>query len=105
MPIPELNPTGLLEPGLHEATLQEVKARFGQFQRSDRRAALMAALERYVDEARQSGVAEAVLVDGSFVTAKDEPGDVDCILVLDPAAVLEEPCGPQPTTLSRSAWS
>lgn len=95
MPIPPFLPSGLLEPGLHEASLEEVKARFGRFQRTDRRVYLMAALERYVAEAQRSEVALEVLVDGSFVTGKDEPGDVDCILVLKPGADLEgtlKPC-------------
>jgi len=43
---------------------------------------LTEALRRYIGDARSAGVAVAVLVDGSYVTAKAEPSDVDLILVL-----------------------
>lgn len=38
-------------------------------------------LARYVGELRKAGVAQYMLVDGSFVTAKENPNDVDIILV------------------------
>jgi len=37
MPIPDLNEDGLLPEGIHEASLEEVRERFGRFQRTDRR--------------------------------------------------------------------
>jgi hypothetical protein len=64
--------------------LEEVRERFGRFQRTDRRPALFARLSRFLDEARSTGLVVAVIVDGSFVTAKDEPSDIDLILVLRP---------------------
>jgi hypothetical protein len=50
--------------------------------RSDRRPRFAEALRRYIGDARSAGIAVAVLVDGSYVTAKAEPSDVDLILVL-----------------------
>ena len=82
MPIPEMDETGFLPEGVHEATLEEVRQRFGRFQRTDRRPALFATLSIFLAEVRASGFVEAVILDGSFVTAKDEPSDVDLILVL-----------------------
>jgi hypothetical protein len=82
MPIPEMNETGFLPEGIHEATLDEVRERFGRFQRTDRRPALFAKLSLFLAEVRASGLVEAVILDGSFVTAKDEPSDIDLILVL-----------------------
>ena len=35
----------------------------------------------YMAELRGLGNAEEVLLDGSFTTAKDEPGDIDLIVV------------------------
>jgi hypothetical protein len=84
MPIPEMEESGYLPEGVHEATLEEVRERFGRFQRTDRRPALFAKLSLFVAETRASGLVEAVIVDGSFVTAKDEPSDIDLILVLRP---------------------
>jgi predicted nucleotidyltransferase len=84
MPIPELDENGFLPVGIHEATLEEVRERFGRFQTTDRRPTLFANLSLFMAEARASGLVEAVIVDGSFVTAKDEPSDIDLILVLRP---------------------
>jgi hypothetical protein len=82
MPIPALNADGLLPEGIHDCTLIEIRDRFGAFQRSDRRCRLFERLERYIAAARASAIVVAVIVDGSFVTAIDEPSDVDVIVVL-----------------------
>ena len=84
MPIPDLNENGFLPEGIHEASLEELRERFGRFQRTDRRPALFTKLSTYLAEVRASGLVVAVIVDGSFVTAKDEPSDIDLILVLRP---------------------
>jgi len=84
MPIPELDANGFLPIGIHEAALEEVRERFGRFQTTDRRPALFTKLSVFLAEVRASGLVEAVIVDGSFVTAKDEPSDIDLILVLRP---------------------
>lgn len=72
----------VLPDGVHLCTLEEVAARFGRFQRSDRRQTLLEKLRRYVDDVRRAGTASALIVDGSFITAKHEPSDIDLILVL-----------------------
>lgn len=82
MPIPPFDANGLLPAGVHDATLAEVGARLGRFQRTDRRVRLFSALARYVAEARASELVDGIIVDGSFVTALDDPGDVDVIVVL-----------------------
>jgi hypothetical protein len=41
-------------------------------------------LRAFVDDARRSGIASAVVVDGSYITAKDEPEDIDLIVALRP---------------------
>jgi hypothetical protein len=84
MPIPELNESGFLPEGIHEASLEEVRERFGRFEKTDRRPALFTKLSRFLSEVRASGLIDAVIVDGSFVTAKEEPSDIDLILVLRP---------------------
>jgi hypothetical protein len=40
-------------------------------------------LKRYFAAAKNSGIVKAVIVNGSYVTCKDEPDDVDLIAVLD----------------------
>lgn len=92
MAIPELDDAGLLPPGVHDGSLEEVRARFGQFSTSDQRTLLYAELEAFVGEARGTGLVAALIVNGSFTTGKPKPGDVDIIVVLrqplDPLADL-----------------
>ena len=70
--------------GMHDCTPKEIKARFGTFQRSDRRPRLAAKLETFLLEAAKTGLVAAVVVDGSFVTATPEPNDIDLIIALVP---------------------
>ncbi|MBY0527591.1 MAG: hypothetical protein K2R98_29610 [Gemmataceae bacterium] len=79
--IPDLT-DGVLPHGTHDCTLDELDEVFGQFQRSDRRMELTKKLRSYVEQVRRTAIATAVVVDGSFVTAKEEPNDIDVILVL-----------------------
>ena len=80
--IPELDAEGLLPEGVHEAHLWEVRERFGRFSESDQRIRLQEKLERFLEEAESSELGLIFYVDGSFVTAKSEPSDVDLILEL-----------------------
>jgi hypothetical protein len=82
MPIPDLDDRGVLPPGLHSCSLDEIGERFGSFRGSDHRARLHDALVRYAAEARSTRVVRALVVDGSFVTSKPEPGDIDLVVVL-----------------------
>jgi hypothetical protein len=82
MPIPELDDRGLLPVGLHTCTLSEIRARFGQFRSSDRRCRLVDTLEAYVEELRLSRLVAWLVVNGSFVTDKPDPHDIDLVVVL-----------------------
>src|SRR5207237_10523448 len=70
------------ETGVYDCTMAELKARFGVFQRSDRRLRLFAQLELFLSEAARTGLVISVIVDDSFVTAKPEPNDIDLIVVV-----------------------
>lgn len=82
MPIPAFNAHGLLPSGVHDCSLEELAARFGRFQETDRRPNLLQRLRELVGAFQRSGLFEAVLVDGSFVTSQPAPNDVDLIAVL-----------------------
>lgn len=82
MPIPLLDVQGFLPPGVHDCREDEIKVRFGSFQVSSRRPQLFARLEAYLSEARASQIVSSVVVDGSFVTGKPDPNDIDLILEL-----------------------
>jgi hypothetical protein len=74
MPIPAVDPgTGTLPLGVHDASWDEVVAVFGS---NPHRAALLGGLQRALDNLRQAGCGR-VYLNGSFVTAKDEPADFD----------------------------
>ena len=77
--IPDFNERGYLPPGIHGATLNEIADRFGR--ESEIRRAEMESLRWLVDLARRAG-ASRIVVNGSFVTDKLEPNDVDCVLLI-----------------------
>jgi hypothetical protein len=79
--IPPCNDEGYLPPGVHPATLEEIAARFGQ--ESELRQVQMQSLRWLVELARRAGV-QRIVVNGSFVTDKLEPNDVDCVLLIGP---------------------
>jgi hypothetical protein len=72
--IPDLNEDGLLPLGLHPATLEEIGERFGRA--NPVRTRLFRGLTRALHNLREAGV-ERVYIDGSFVTDKQFPNDVD----------------------------
>lgn len=80
MAIPSLDPDGLLPTGIHRATVEEILERFGTG--SDRRRDLGIRLDQLIALARHVR-ARRMLVDGSFVTSKLEPGDLDIVVWLD----------------------
>jgi Family of unknown function (DUF6932) len=82
MPIPALNAHGFLPEGLFDCTLPELRTRFGAFRGSDQRVRLFARLEELALAMQSSGLFEKLIVDGSFVTAKAVPNDIDIVAVL-----------------------
>ncbi len=79
MPIPPLNEDGLLPLGLHLAEMNEIAERFGMS--TPRRQMLFERLRMFVDLAQHCG-ALRMFVNGSYVTGKPEPGDVDVVIWL-----------------------
>ena len=89
MPIPPLNTEGLLPAGIHEATLDELRQRFGAFHESDQRPKLIARLMDLARAMQASGLFDELLIDGSFVTTKPAPNDIDILAVLKPGHDFE----------------
>jgi len=73
MPIPGFTPQGQLPPGDHKATIKEVEERFTW---TFGRRALYDGLVYVADNLTQRNV-DIIWVDGSFVTNKERPRDVD----------------------------
>src|SRR5260370_35765445 len=81
MALPEFGEEGDLPPGVYRATLAEVLERFGQG--SLQRCAVSDRLNRLHALVTSTGKLARFIVFGSFVTAKDEPNDVDIILLME----------------------
>jgi hypothetical protein len=72
--IPEFHPsTGALPPGNHQATLEEIRKRFGF---TPRRRWLLKGVRAAFEAFWAAGIRE-IYIDGSFCTEKPDPGDVD----------------------------
>ena len=71
--IPAPNALGELPPGMHTATLEEVEA---VFVTTPRRRRLFEGLRRALQNLHAAGV-RRVFIDGSFVTTKADPNDID----------------------------
>ena len=82
MAIPDLDDAGFLPEGVHECSLDEIDQRFGGNQSAFRRSALFAKLREFIQEVRSTGMAAGLIVDGSFITNKTEPNDIDLVLIL-----------------------
>jgi hypothetical protein len=77
--IPDFREDGYLPEGLHMAAEAEVISRFGSATPRRRRLALR--LRRWLELSRLTR-ARRFLVDGSFVTARAEPNDIDAVVLL-----------------------
>ncbi len=71
--IPDFDGNGNLPPGVYHVSLVEIEERFTW---NERRRMLFNGLKRALANLASAGV-RRVWIDGSFVTAKDEPRDVD----------------------------
>lgn len=77
--IPKFRADGYLPDGLYLASEAEILFRFGSSNR--RRRLLTLRLKRWIELARLVG-GRRLFIDGSFVTAKPEPHDIDSVILL-----------------------
>src|SRR5262245_29211259 len=80
--IPKFNDYECLPEGIYDYTMDEAVQRFGVFQSNDRRPRLWARFSEFIRQLKECGFVETVIVDGSFVTAKVTPSDIDLVLVV-----------------------
>jgi hypothetical protein len=74
----------LLPQGFHSLTLQQLRNLcVDDFPDSKERAQILAGLEAVLERAWAVGIRCTVWLDGSFVTKKIDPDDVDFILLID----------------------
>lgn len=71
--IPDFTARGLLPKGVHPATLEEIRERFGD---NEKREQLLTGLVEALRLLRAAGC-RRVYINGSFVTSKEQPNDID----------------------------
>lgn len=83
MAIPKFNSKGFLPKGIHDATLSEIKEQFCSFGDIEKRTKLLKSLSRYIEAVKEHNVIFYICIDGSYVTEKECPGDLDVLIVYD----------------------
>lgn len=79
MPIPELDAHGLLPAGVHDCSLEEMTAKFAW---NDHRERMVRSFARFLRTEIIDVFDFPVYADGSFVTDKERPEDIDVVLEL-----------------------
>lgn len=77
MSIPDFNDDGLLPSGRHQCTLDEAKDRFAH---NDARIIIWENLGIALAEMASAGLTGTLFLDGSYVTDKAIPGDIEVVL-------------------------
>jgi len=77
--LPALRSDGTLPPGTHDATLDELLTAYPA--RNPQRQMLNDSLRVVVEQLWRLDPTLVILVDGSYVTAKAEPNDIDLLLI------------------------
>jgi hypothetical protein len=88
--LPPFDDYGNLPPGIHPSTLDEIVQRFGSG--SEERIVQIKELVQFIDWARNAGI-RRIIINGSFVTGKLRPNDVDVIVLPGPDYPKEKPLG------------
>lgn len=79
-----LNGNGYLDPGIHPATTADIKTHFvDAFPASVTREAIFEGYERHTADLQRCPVTFEQYLDGSFVSSKTDPGDVDLVCIAD----------------------
>jgi hypothetical protein len=79
MPIPALEPSGLLPSGVHDCSLDDIKSHFTW---NDHRTNLFDRFLRFLEAELRPLFPYPIFFDGSFVTDKELPDDTDVVLDL-----------------------
>lgn len=78
------NDNGVIEPGIHEFDMQHFYDVFvQQFTTSERRKEIFKSFIEFIRELANNYAIQEVWIDGSFVTEKVNPNDIDIILFFD----------------------
>jgi hypothetical protein len=79
----EISQHGILPPGIHEMSGDEIGRLFGNVPKSQCRLRLFETFQKYVERLQTLHIGIALIVDGSFVMpCVEKPADIDIILVM-----------------------
>jgi len=79
MPIPDWNEFGVLPEGIHDCAIEEIEQRLGF---NNHRAALVEGLGQTLAWLETMPPIQSLIVDGSFVTDKERPSDIDAVAMI-----------------------
>ena len=85
MPLPTLRDDGWLPEGHHPTTWEEITARFGDAPGSDR---VLSSLQAWREAVQAKGMRGLVILNGSFISRKEAPGDFDLVFFYDEATKI-----------------
>ena len=86
LPIPDFIDNYHLPPGEHECTFMEIEKRFLT---TSRRKMVWQLFINFLERLRFLNIfPDSILIDGSFVTGREEPGDVDVCLLIPPEKLI-----------------
>jgi hypothetical protein len=78
----------LLEGGIHPFSMDELRAlTVERFPSSKRRQTLFGGLTVFIELLENAGLKSTIWIDGSFMCSKEEPDDIDVVVVYDPENV------------------
>lgn len=80
IPLPAFNAAGELPEGVHQATIDEITARFGTG--SPQRQEVATRLLRIYQLANATEKLDRVIIFGSYITTKPDPNDIDVVFVM-----------------------
>ncbi|PRR70937.1 DUF6932 family protein [Clostridium thermopalmarium] len=83
MAIPSLNGHGILPEGIYECTMEDIKEKFCSIENKEHRCKLFKKLEQYLKDLKKFNTKYELIIDGSFITDKKFPSDIDFILAYD----------------------
>ena len=90
MSIPDLDEHGLLPVGIHDCSVEEMKARFGW---NEHRQQMICSFVQFLTSEIRNVFDHPVYADGSFVTDKEHPNDIDVVLDIRDADDAQQSLG------------
>lgn len=89
--IPEFDDRNLLPEGFYYPTLEEFKNRFVTVENTEKRVGLFEKYKKFCIKCLDTNALKCHFVNGSYVTRKLKPGDIDLLIILDGITVRNDP--------------